>query len=107
MTDCHKNSLPITYKIKIRGYLDDHWLDWFDGLTFIHQSDGSTILYGPLPDQSALHGILLKIRDLNLTLVYVTQSGPTTLDDPSAHHIDIQKEENKKKDSKPKQSNSK
>jgi len=59
------------YTIKIKGYLDDRWKDWFEGLTFEHENDGTTSLNGPLPDQAALHGVLLRIRDLNLTLISV------------------------------------
>jgi hypothetical protein len=62
------------YKIKISGHLDDNWSDWFEGLTFKYESDDTTTLHCPLPDQAALHGILLKIRDLNIKLISVTQS---------------------------------
>ena len=44
-----------------------------EGLTFTHESDGTTTLSGPLPDQASLHSILLKIRDMNLTLISVNQ----------------------------------
>ena len=66
----------INYEIKIKGRLEKRWAEWFDGLVFTHESDGTTTLSGPLPDQAALHCILLKIRDMNLTLVSVTQSEP-------------------------------
>jgi hypothetical protein len=56
------------YEIEIEGYLDAKWAAWFDGLTISHPSDESTILSGTLPDQTALHSILNKIRDMNLTL---------------------------------------
>jgi hypothetical protein len=62
------------YEIKIMGHLEEDWLDWFEGLTFIHESDGTTTLHCPLPDQAALHSVLLKIRDLNIKLISVTQS---------------------------------
>ena len=62
------------YKIKIMGHLEENWSDWFEGLTFTHDSDGTTTLHCPLPDQAALHSILLKIRDLNIKLISVTQS---------------------------------
>jgi hypothetical protein len=73
MDDDYKKSSPIICEIKIKGRLEDRWTEWFEGLTFTHESDGTTTLSGPLPDQAALHSILLKIRDMNLTLFSVTQ----------------------------------
>jgi hypothetical protein len=61
------------YKIRIKGHMDTKWADWFDDLQIIHEKDGTTTLYGPLPDQAALHSILRKIRDLNLQLLSVKQ----------------------------------
>jgi hypothetical protein len=50
-------------------------------MTITHENDGTTILYGPLPDQAALHNILLKIRDLNLTLINVRKINNTNMPD--------------------------
>lgn len=68
-----KNNLKV-YEIKIAGHLEDRWTDWFEGLTFIHESDGTTTLSGPIKDQTALRGILNHISDLGLVLISV-QSG--------------------------------
>lgn len=57
------------YQIKIKGHLDLRWSDWFDGLVISHLPGGVTVLTGPVVDQAALFGLLLKIRDLNLTLL--------------------------------------
>ena len=54
------------YEIRIKGHLDTRWADWFEGLSFTHESDGTTILYGPVVDQAALHGLLRKVRDSGL-----------------------------------------
>ena len=56
------------YEIQIEGYLDAKWAAWFGGLTISHEDAAPTTLSGPLPDQTALHSILNKIRDMNLTL---------------------------------------
>lgn len=66
----------ITYRIVVKGQIGTAWSDWFDGLQVRPQPDGTTQLAGPLADQAALHGVLAKIRDLNLTLISVElQSG--------------------------------
>ena len=57
------------YEIRVAGHLGDGWADWFMGLTISQDPNGQTVLCGPLPDQAALHGLLLKIRDLGLTLI--------------------------------------
>lgn len=59
------------YAIRVAGYLAPRWAEWLEGLELRHEADGTTLLYGRLPDQSALFGVLIKIRDLNLTLLAV------------------------------------
>ncbi len=59
------------YEIQFCGQLDERHAKWFEGLTMIHLPNGDTLLTGPIPDQSALHGILNRIRDLGLELLSV------------------------------------
>jgi hypothetical protein len=72
------------YQIKIEGELPESWSDWFNGLMVEAQTaaNGSiiTTLTGPIVDQAALHGILDRIRDLNLKLIAVTELEPQTHD---------------------------
>ena len=70
--------MPEYYEIKIRGHLDPCWSDWFAGLRLTHLEGNETLLSGSLPDQAALHGLLERIRDLNLTLISVTSGDPST-----------------------------
>ena len=57
-------------RIRIKGLLDDKWKEWFDGMEIISEED-DTILLGDIKDEPYLHGILNKIRDLNLELISV------------------------------------
>jgi hypothetical protein len=61
------------YEIRLAGHLDAHWVTWFDGLAVIQQGDGTTVIRGSVADQSALHGLLQRVRDLGLPLVSVTR----------------------------------
>jgi hypothetical protein len=80
----------VRYEIRLRGHLDSRWAAWFDGMSLSSESDGITVIRGPVIDQAALHGLLQKLRDLSLPLVSVTQVDLT--DRPSTHLIEPQKE---------------
>ena len=62
---------PMVYQIRIKGHLNDQWVDWFEGMNIILEGNGNTLLTGPVIDQSALHGLLKKVRDLGMTLLSV------------------------------------
>ena len=64
-----------SYEIRLKGHLNARWADWFDGLTLTRESDGTTLLSGPIVDQAALHGLLGKVRDLGLPLIAVRRRG--------------------------------
>ena len=64
----------MVYQIRIEGHLDDHWADWFGGLTITLEEDGHTLLIGPVVDQAMLHGLLKKVRDLGMPLVSVNRA---------------------------------
>ena len=62
---------PRIYQIRVNGHLGREWGDWFEGLTVTPEADGHTLLTGPVVDQAALHGLLRKVRDLGLPLLWV------------------------------------
>jgi hypothetical protein len=59
------------YEIRIEGHLDPSWSDWLEGMTITPLAGGETLLRGEVTDQAALHGILNRIRDMNLKLLAV------------------------------------
>jgi hypothetical protein len=61
------------YQFKLKGHLGQQWMNWFEGLTVTLEEDGNTLLSGIVVDQSALHGILKKIRDLGMPLLTLSQ----------------------------------
>jgi hypothetical protein len=67
------NEKAMIYQIKIEGLLGLQWTNWFDGLSITQEQDGTTLLTGPVVDQSALHGLLKKVRDLGMPLVSVNR----------------------------------
>ncbi len=62
--------MPI-YQIRLKEQLGQHWSSWFDGLAITIEANGETVLTGEIIDQAALHGLLNKVRDLQLTLLAV------------------------------------
>ena len=70
-----KQSNAQVYQIKIEGRLNQRWAERFDGmsLAYVVEDDGTfvTMLTGTVVDQAALHGLFIRIRDLNLRLVSV------------------------------------
>ena len=71
------------YEIRIQGHLGARWAAWFDGLSLSNETDGTTLIRGSVADQSALHGLLQKVRDLGLPLVSVTQVDADHTDIPT------------------------
>lgn len=59
--------------IKIKGRLDEKWRIYFEGMK-IHYEEDDTIFSGRIQDEAFMHGILNKIRDLNLKLISVNTS---------------------------------
>ncbi len=69
------------YEIRLKNHLDLHWSEWFDGWMMTNIEHDEVILTCSSADHAGLHGVLDKIRDLNLTLISVKRISP----DPSGH----------------------
>ena len=76
---------PAIYHIRIEGHLGPHWSDWFGGLTVTLDHNGETLLSGPVVDQSALHAVLRKVRDLGMPLLSVMRVSSGDAPEPHSH----------------------
>lgn len=70
------------YEIRVAGHLTSRWSSWFDGMAIDTDTDGTTVIRGPVVDQAALHGVLQKLRDIGIPLLSLnritTQQGDVT-----------------------------
>ncbi len=74
---------PVRYQIRVRGQLDESWSDWLGGLVITPQTNGETLLTGPMIDQAALHGTLDKLYAMNLPLLSIMRiEDDTSTDTP-------------------------
>ncbi len=68
--------MPIV-EIRVKGCLDEHWVEWFNGFNIAHMKAAETVFTGEVRDQSELYGLIAKLRDLGVSLVAVKISeGP-------------------------------
>ena len=88
MTDGH-DAPPQVYQIRVQGRLDAHWSNWLGGLAMTCAGPNGcyTLLCGPVIDQAALHGLLIKIRDLGVPLLAVQRLEP----DPGHDRVPAQR----------------
>lgn len=61
------------YEIHVKNHLDDRWVEWFQAKKIQHLENDITSIVVHVPDQPALHGLLDKIRDLNIELISIKE----------------------------------
>jgi hypothetical protein len=83
---------PTRYEIRIEGHLSASWASWFEDLEIGHAETGETVLAGMLADQAALHGVLMRIRDLGLPLVAVSRAEQREDQEPDGQAVEEGKE---------------
>lgn len=63
---------PVVYRVRVKGQLGPQWSEWFGEMSITPEENGDTTISGPVVDQPALHALLVRVRDLGLTLVSLT-----------------------------------
>jgi hypothetical protein len=58
-------------EVRVKGRINEQWSEWFGGLAISHSDPDETVLTGLVADQSALYGIISRLRDLGLELTSV------------------------------------
>jgi hypothetical protein len=74
------------YEIRVRSHLDASWSDWLGGLTIRHDANGESLLITEIVDQSALHGMLNRLRDMGVILISVNPVA--TPSEPNQEEVD-------------------
>lgn len=64
-----KHDQAMIYEIRIEGHLSPMWEEEFEGWTITREDNGETLLTGEIIDQSALHGLLKRIRNLGIAII--------------------------------------
>ena len=71
------------YRIELQSALDGDWSSWLGNLELTHTPTGHTVLIGDVADQAALHGLLARIRDLGIPILFVARLHPAAC--PQSH----------------------
>ena len=64
------------YQVRVKGHLSPVLSDWLYGFALTPCADGTTLLTGAVDDQAALHGLLIRVRDLGLPLLELVRTEP-------------------------------
>jgi hypothetical protein len=64
------------YEIRLKGQLDERWSTRFEAAIITLEENGNTLLTCSVIDQSALHGLLKRVRDLGMPLLSVNFVSP-------------------------------
>ena len=67
----YNGSQMARYEITVMGHIEGSWSEWFNNMDIDNLPTGEAVLSGTVVDQAALHGLLIKIRDLGLPLLSV------------------------------------
>ena len=88
-TQAKTNEVTI-YQIRLQGHLGRQWTAWFEGMTITLEDNGDTLITGSVTDQSALHGLLKRVRDLGMPLLSVMCIEPVQPDESNINYFSKQ-----------------
>jgi len=71
-------TMPSCYQIRVKGHFDQTLVEWFAPLTLCNEPNGEATLTGMVRDQAELYGILLKLNNLNFSLIAVQPLSSTS-----------------------------
>lgn len=74
--DLHDLAEREWYQVRVKGHLSPGLSEWLYGFTLTPCADGTTLLTGAVDDQAALHGLLIRVRDLGLPLLELVRTEP-------------------------------
>jgi hypothetical protein len=60
-------------EVRVKGRMDDHWTEWFQNFEIAASGEDETTMVGEVKDQSALYGLIAKLRDLGMVLLSVNE----------------------------------
>jgi hypothetical protein len=72
-----------TYAIRVAGHLDDHWSAWLGELEVSRDDDGTTTVIVAVADQTQLHGVLARLRDIGVVLTELRVLGTAGASPPA------------------------
>lgn len=85
-----KSNEAMMYQIRLKGHLGLQWTEWFEGMTITLEDNGDTLITGPVADQSALHGLLKKIRDIGMNLLSIMSVESDQIDESDIKQVQNQ-----------------
>lgn len=73
------------YEIRLKGHLDDRWVDYLGSITIKLEDDGNTLISLQVIDQAALHGLLKRVRDIGMHLLSINYVDPCNANQEEAN----------------------
>ena len=70
------------YAIRVQGHLDVYWSERLEGMTITHEPGGVTLLEGPVADPSAHHGLINRLLNMCVPILWLQRLEPVPIETP-------------------------